>query len=70
MTEYNEYRVPVEFENFPPLVILEHKGVYYSFNRTCRSGQSIWDEVKGKLDTLNTCTFDDEDIAYLAAYKV
>lgn len=65
-----EYRVPMEFENFPPLLILEHEGKYYSFNCTCRTGQSVWEEVKDKLDTLITCDFDEDDIKDLAPYEV
>ena len=68
--EYTEYRVPMEFENFPPLLILEHDGKYYSFNCTCRTGQSVWEEVKDKLDTLVQCEFTAEEVADLVQFKV
>lgn len=31
MNEYTEYRIPMAFENLPPILILEHEGRYYSF---------------------------------------
>ena len=68
--KFNEYRVPMAFENLPPILILEHEGRYYSFYGTCRTAQSIWDEVKDKLDTLVQCEFTDEEIADLEQFKV
>jgi hypothetical protein len=70
MKEYTEYRLPMEFELFPPLMILEHNGKYYSFNCTWRTAQSVWDEVKDKLDTLVQCEFTAEEIADLVQFKV
>lgn len=68
--KFIEYRIPMDFENLPPLVILEHEGKYFSFNCTCRTGQSIWDEVKDKLDSLVQCEFTDKDIADLEQFCV
>lgn len=70
MKEYTEYSIPMDFENLPPVMILEHEGKYYSFGRTCRTAQSVWDEVKDKLDTLVQCEFTAEEIADLAEFKV
>lgn len=70
MKDYTEYRVPMEFEAFPPLLILEHGGKFYSFNCTCRTGQGVWDEVKDKLDSLITCDLNEDEIADLVRFKV
>lgn len=70
MDEYTEYSIPTDFENLPPVMVLEHAGKYYSFNCTRRTAQSVWDEVKDKLDTLVQCEFTDEEIADLVQYKV
>ena len=68
--KFNEYSIPMDFENLPPAMVLEYDGKYYSFGRTCRTAQSIWDEVKDKLDTLVQCEFTAEDIADLEQFKV
>lgn len=47
------YRVPVGAP--VDVLVLEHLGNFYSFGCTCRSGESVWKEVKTKLDTLETC---------------
>ena len=70
MNEYTEYRIPMAFENLPPILILEHEGKYYSFYGTCRTAQSVWDEVKDKLDTLLQCEFTAEEITDLVQCKV
>lgn len=70
MNEYTEYRIPMTFENLPPILILEHEGRYYSFYGTCRTAQSVWDEVEDKLDTLVQCEFTAEEIADLVQCKV
>lgn len=68
--KFIEYRIPMEFENLPPAMVLEHEGKFYSFGRTCRTCQSIWDEVKDKLDSLVQCEFTDKEIADLEQFKV
>lgn len=65
-----EYSFPSGFENLPPAMVLEYEGKYYSFGRTCRTAQSVWEEVKDKLDTLVECQFTEEDIMCMAQYRV
>lgn len=65
-----EYSIPLDFENLPSVMILEHEGKYYSFGRTCRTAESVWDEVKYKLDSLTECGFTEDDIKDLAKYEV
>ena len=68
--KFNEYSIPMDFENLPPVMVLEHNGKFYSFGRTCRTSQSVWDEVKDTLEFLKETSLTDEDIADLAQYKV
>ena len=68
--KFIEYSIPMDFENLLPAMVLEHEGKYYSFGRTCRTAQSVWDEVKDKLDTLVQCEFTAEEIADLVQFKV
>jgi hypothetical protein len=63
------YQLPQQFENLPPVTIIEHEGKYYSFGATLRSVSSIWEEVKDKLDTLITLDFTEEDILEIAPYE-
>jgi hypothetical protein len=68
--KFIEYSIPMDFENLPPAMVLGHEGKYYSFGRTWRTAQSVWDEVKDKLDTLVQCEFTAEEIADLVQFKV
>ena len=70
MTEYNEYSIPMDFENLPPVMVLEYEGKFYSFGRTCRTAQSVWDEVKDSLEFLKETHLTDEGVVELAQYKV
>lgn len=65
-----EYSIPMDFENLPPVMVLEHDGKYYSFGRTCRSAQSVWDEVKDSLEFLKETHLTEDEIKDLVQYEV
>lgn len=66
----NEYKIPVSVDNIPPVMVLEHEGKFYSFGCTFRTAQSVWTEVKNKLETLVQCEFTAEEVADMVQYKV
>lgn len=47
----NAYRVPVGGP--VDVLVLEYKDQFYSFGSTLRSSESVWREVKGKLEHLD-----------------
>ena len=59
----NCYHIPTGF--IIPATVLEHDGKFYSFGATIRSFESIWEEVKDKLETLDVCDFSEEDLEEL-----
>lgn len=36
-------------------LVLEYENNFYSFGCTCRSSQSVWNEVKGRVHELEKC---------------
>ena len=53
------YRIPSDIFD---IKVIKVNDKYYSFGFTCRSFNGIWEEVKNKLDTLETCDLTDEDM--------
>lgn len=57
------YHIPSEFEGLPYSVI-SVDGVFYSFGITVRSLKGIWEEVKDKLDSLESFDPSELDIDF------